>query len=374
MSARTPIFVVSEDGKLLTRMNPAAPEKEDVLQELIATHPDLICGEDEKLLLVAREQGIADAVDGSPRWSVDHLFVNGVGEPVLVEVKRAVDTRLRREVVGQMLDYAANAVAYWSAGSIGNTFESTCKKDGKNPEEALGEFLGPDGLKSDEFWAKVEENMQAGKLKLLFVADEIPTELARIVEFMNDHMDLSVSAVELRYFEGNAGEKTLSPRIIGETERAKLRKNVVARQKLPPIRLDDWLDKFIKPMGEAAMTGAQALIRIFEKCDAIHDVASTQGSIVCWVKTDEGKSAYPFLLTKLGRCQIGFGWTTLVKSMESEESRRAWYVRFAEAVGGLSNENFISGFPWFTLDKLADNACLAKFEPVAKEFLMECRK
>jgi hypothetical protein len=29
-----------------------------------------------------------------------------------VEVKRSTDTRLRREVVGQMLDYAANAVVY----------------------------------------------------------------------------------------------------------------------------------------------------------------------------------------------------------------------------------------------------------------------
>ena len=30
--------------------------------------------------------------------------------PTLVEVKRSSDTRIRREVVGQMLHYAANAV------------------------------------------------------------------------------------------------------------------------------------------------------------------------------------------------------------------------------------------------------------------------
>jgi hypothetical protein len=33
--------------------------------------------------------------------------------PTLVEVKRSDDTRIRREVVGQMLDYAANGVVYW---------------------------------------------------------------------------------------------------------------------------------------------------------------------------------------------------------------------------------------------------------------------
>jgi hypothetical protein len=41
------------------------------------------------------------------------LFVDRDGVLVLVEVKRSSDTRIRREAVGQMLDYAANAVRYW---------------------------------------------------------------------------------------------------------------------------------------------------------------------------------------------------------------------------------------------------------------------
>jgi hypothetical protein len=372
MSTRTPIFVVSEDGKSLTRMNPAAPEKEDDLQVLIANHPDLICGDEEKLLLVAREQGITDTVDGSARWSLDHLFANEAGEPVLVEVKRAVDTRIRREVVAQMLDYAANAVAYWPIGTIGKTFENTCKEAERNPDEVLSEFLGPQ-VNSEEFWKKVEENMQAGRIKLLFVADEIPPELARIVEFLNDHMDLAVSAVELRYFEDKAGQKTLAPRIIGETERARLKKSVAARQKLEPISMQEWLERFIRPKGAAMLSGANSLMEIFAKCNAEHDVASTQGSIFSRVLTGEGKTAYPFFLTKVGRCQIAFGWTTRVKSLESEESRRGWYNRFSEAVGGLSNEN-LTGFPSFQLDRLVDNECLAKFELVASEFIAECRK
>lgn len=373
MKNRTPIFVVSEDGKFLRRMIPAAPKNEDDLQILIAKHPDLICGEDEKLLLVAREQGIADSNDGAARWSLDHLFANEEGEPVLVEVKRATDTRIRREVVAQMLDYAANAAAYWPIGSAGQAFANTCEEDGKTPEEVLAAYLGPEGLKSDEFWTRFEENMQAGKFKMLFVADEIPAELARIVEFLNDHMDISVSAVELRYFEGKAGEKTLAPRIIGETERAKLKKGSGSRQKLDPIDIDSWMEKFIKPKGEAAMLGAHSLIRIFAECNVDHGVASTQGSIFAKVTTGEGKSAYPFFLTKWGRCQISFGWTTRVKSLELEDSRRDWYERFSEAVGGLSNEN-LTGFPSFTLDKLSDSECLNKFDLVAREFIAECRK
>ncbi|MCO6480232.1 MAG: hypothetical protein J5I94_26570 [Phaeodactylibacter sp.] len=44
---------------------------------------------------------------------MDHLFVDQDAIPTLVEVKRSTDTRIRREVVGQILDYAANAALFW---------------------------------------------------------------------------------------------------------------------------------------------------------------------------------------------------------------------------------------------------------------------
>ncbi len=66
-------------------------------------------------LLVKAEAGVPDAEAGGSRWSVDHLFLDQEGIPTLVEVKRSSDTRIRREVVGQMLDYAANAVQFWTA-------------------------------------------------------------------------------------------------------------------------------------------------------------------------------------------------------------------------------------------------------------------
>ncbi len=120
------IYVVGADGGL-TRMSPSVPVTGDRMQALIAQYPELITDGDGDLLLIRREQAISDRLEGSGRWSVDHLFVTRDAVPVLVELKRAVDTRLRREVVGQLLDYAANATAYWQAGQIAASF---CKKDG----------------------------------------------------------------------------------------------------------------------------------------------------------------------------------------------------------------------------------------------------
>jgi hypothetical protein len=58
------------------------------------------------------------------------------------KAKRSTDTRIRREIVGQMLDCAANAVANWSVEEVRVRFEARCKGDGLDHEVALSEFLG----------------------------------------------------------------------------------------------------------------------------------------------------------------------------------------------------------------------------------------
>jgi hypothetical protein len=141
MSESGALYVVDQDGTI-RRMNPAAPSAEEELQLLIARHPELIGDEAGDLLLIEREHGVRDAKDASDRWSLDHLFVTRKAIPVLVEVKRAVDTRLRREVVGQMLDYASNSVAHWPSGTLAERFERTCRESNRLAEEVLDEFLG----------------------------------------------------------------------------------------------------------------------------------------------------------------------------------------------------------------------------------------
>src|SRR3712207_9290538 len=61
---------------------------------------------------------------------------------------------------------------------------------------------------------------------MVFVADEIPSELQRIVEFLNQQMDpAEVLAVEIKQYVGQ-GLKTLVPRVIGQTAEAQQRKTV----------------------------------------------------------------------------------------------------------------------------------------------------
>jgi len=73
----------------------------------------------------------------------------------------------------------------------------------------------------------VKTNLKAGRIRLLFVADQIPDELKRIVEFLNAQMDpAEVLALELRRFDGE-GLKTIVPVVYGRTEVARRSKGSV---------------------------------------------------------------------------------------------------------------------------------------------------
>ncbi len=129
------IYLIKNDGQFI-ELNEELYDSEDVLQSLLEKYPNLLAGEQvdtdipRRWLLVRREMGLPGEPYGNPRWSIDHVFLDQDGIPTLVEVKRSTDPRARREVVAQMLDYAANAVAYWPVETVKDNFEETCR--GKN--------------------------------------------------------------------------------------------------------------------------------------------------------------------------------------------------------------------------------------------------
>src|ERR1035437_6051798 len=174
-------------------MTEAPFAKEDFLQELVEKYPDLLAGdqmdstESRRWLLVARELGVPDDEGAADRWSLDHLFLDQDAIPTLVEVKRSSDTRIRREVVGQMLDYAANAILHWPVEQLRSKFEELCQERGTEADQEVATLIGPDES-IEKFWQKVAVNLQAGRIRMVFVADNIPMELRSIIEFLNGQM------------------------------------------------------------------------------------------------------------------------------------------------------------------------------------------
>jgi len=221
------IFHIGVDGELVS-LAPTPFEAEDVLQGLLETHPDLLAGAQmtpevpRRWALVKREQGVPDRDDAGSRWSVDHLFVDQDAVPTLVEVKRSTDTRIRREVVGQMLDYAANGVRYWPVESLRLAFEATQVALENDPVQALGNLTGDPDVTIEEFFDRVGNNLRAGRIRMVFVADVVPDELMRIVEFLNEQMNpAEVFAVQVKQYRAEGhGNAVIVPAVFGRTAAA----------------------------------------------------------------------------------------------------------------------------------------------------------
>ena len=219
------IYIRDEAG--LSPLEEEPFSTEDELQALIAEYPELLDGEQirpgdpRRWILIAREKGIAETSDSGARWAIDHLIIDQDAVPTLAEVKRGSNPEIRRAIVGQLLEYAAHASRTWTADDLRRTFEESVNAQGHDPVEVLGRLLRSDGEPdADGFWENVATNLSARRIRLLFVADEIPDPLERVVEFLNEQMpNIEVLAIEIKQFRGGQTQ-TLVPRVLGRTAKA----------------------------------------------------------------------------------------------------------------------------------------------------------
>ncbi len=369
------IYLLQEGGELVA-MAEEAYDSEDLLQRLLADYPSLMAGDQidtaspRRWLLVSREAGVPSHEGGGAQWSLDHLFLDQDAIPTLVEVKRSSDTRIRREVVGQMLDYAANAVVYWPIDKIRAQFEATCKDKDDDPEQVIAEFVGADS-DQEEFWQKTKTNLQAGRVRMVFVADEIPSELRRVVEFLNSQMEpAEVLAVEIKQFVGQE-MKTLVPRVVGLTAEAQ-------QKKRPERRPWDEPRFFEELASKASADDVRVARRIFEWAQA-NDLR------IWWGKGQQYGSFFPMLdhsgtthwvgisVWTYGRAQTQFGAMKSRPPFDDEGRRMELLRRLNEIPGVALPDESVNLYPGILLSTFQDEGALKQLLSVLDWIVAEVR-
>lgn len=226
------IYLIGPDRRSAPLARVYCQDETAELQELLASNPNLLPGDqidpDDpcRWLLVRREVPVPDPGTGADRWSIDVLLVDQNAIPTLVECKRFLNTQSRREVVGQMLEYAANGHYYWSADSLRQLAESAGPAG--DPLEKRLVAISPEGEPTaSEFFERVENNLREGQIRLVFFLEEAPPELKSIVDFLNRQMERAeVLIVEARQFEVQ-GMRFVAPSLFGYTEQARMIKRSV---------------------------------------------------------------------------------------------------------------------------------------------------
>lgn len=192
---------------------------EDALQTLIEKYPAVIPGKQidpsgenpPKFVLLRREMPVGG-------WSLDHLLVDQEGVLTLVEAKLIQNPEARREVIGQVLEYAANAIALWGNGRARECAVEYWTARNENVDDVIERTLGGD-INASDLWKMVETKVRQGHIRLIIAADELRPEVRRIIEYLNAEMEnAEVYGLELRCYGSSDDLLVLVPRLVGQTQ------------------------------------------------------------------------------------------------------------------------------------------------------------
>ena len=264
------VYVINPDGSTHQMPRVYCKSETEELQNLLERNPDLLPGDQirpddpRRWLLIKREMPVPDPSTGSDRWNVDFFLADQDGIPTFVECKRFKDTRSRREVIGQVFEYAANAHYYWAKEMIEEYAEETARDRGSSLEESLHSLQPTNEETADLFFERVTQNLREGQIRMIFFLEDSPIELRSMVDFLNRQMERSeVLLVEARLFE-KEGYRVVVPSLFGYTEEARRVKRTVNVTTSSPQRTWDEQSFFEDANGKLDEASNQALRRLYE--------------------------------------------------------------------------------------------------------------
>jgi hypothetical protein len=207
------------DGRNITPLSETEFTGEGKLQDYLEEYPTLIPLADivegaSDLICIGRE------VAAGP-GSIDLLCIDKDGLLTVVETKLRRNREARREVIGQIIEYASYA-SQWTADDVyrianeyiaKSTKVSERYKD-KTLETIMQEIIGPEILDED-FRAKIEQNLRDGRIRLIIAVDELIEPLRATVTFLNSHSNFDVLLLQVTDFQETEGRKVLVPLLFG---------------------------------------------------------------------------------------------------------------------------------------------------------------
>jgi hypothetical protein len=156
---------------------------------------------------------------------MDIFMVTPSGLPVLVECKLWRNPEGRREVVGQILDYAKE-LSRWTSSDLQREVSRRLKRSG-NPLLEIVRMVDP-GVEEIPFNDALTANLRRGRFLLLIVGDGIREGVEAIAGYLEKHAGLhfSLGLVELPVYLMPNGDRLVAPRVLARV--TIITRNIVA--------------------------------------------------------------------------------------------------------------------------------------------------
>lgn len=201
---------ISANGSLTTALSQAAFLEDDI-QTLVHQHPGILPLSEidpafEGAVSICRELS-------TPKGRIDNLLLTAAGLPVVVECKLWRNPQARREVVGQVLEYARELSRFTSA--------DLQREASKRGVTSLFEHVRQHHPDIDEisFHDTLTRSLARGRFLLLIVGDGISANVEAIFEQLstNGSLHFSFGLVELPIFTLPDGARLAVPRVVART-------------------------------------------------------------------------------------------------------------------------------------------------------------
>lgn len=215
------LVVLGDDG--ISPLKEEAFLDEAALQRLLEEHPELIALDDvdptaSPLIPIGREIPLSGQ-------SLDLLFIDLSGKLTAIEAKLRRNSQVRREVVGQVLEYGA----YLSNWSVEDAERQATRylSDSRTPArfrsqslyEALSQVGAPgpteEATDEDEMRSKIVDSLARGDMRLIIAVDRIVDPLRRLVTFLNSATRFGMFLLEVQEYRSPDGMRIASMNIYG---------------------------------------------------------------------------------------------------------------------------------------------------------------
>ncbi len=202
---RIPVASVGDEGRI----------DEAQLQEILFRHADLLpLGEIDP----AYDAPVPVCTElGTRAGSADALYLTPTGKIILAEFKLWKNPGARREVIGQILDYA-RVLATWGYDDLDREVR---QRTDRSPFAIVAEAHSD--LQEHLFVDRVARNLKRGEFLLLIIGDGIREGVEDIVSYVQEHSGLRfnlalVEAAVFRRAHSAEGEVIIQPRLLAQTE------------------------------------------------------------------------------------------------------------------------------------------------------------
>ena len=182
-----------------------------------------------------------------PSGIADALYANNIGRLTLAEFKLWRNPQARREVIGQILDYAKD-LASWDYEDLQRQVSRETGTGGNVIYDLVRQQFP--SLNEAEFVDNVTRSLRRGEFLMLIIGDGIRESAANIVDFVQQYSGLhfNLAMVETALYRDTSNRLIIQPRVLAHTEI--LQRFVITGEQVKGVTMAEMDDRGVQRRGQ----------------------------------------------------------------------------------------------------------------------------